>query len=713
MKKTAGSVKLQNGIALELVSDGRTFKGIGQVTFGKRKLRSARLPMFVDITTPYGESLTDFHLLDSKSAARKTVLTFGASVVDDQFMEWQVHECRRMRNIHDWTQGPRKSDATLTIELKPVARTIGGIKFNGFSYQYSYKSASLPIYMILDRGSWEPDGKAVGNEFWWRSCFAPPIFRFDDAKERYATEWYLPDCANPNVFQFVPFQTEGQGFTFTPCKGGILATWATRPAHIRSYFEKPAGENEIRHIHEHCGDLANKFETSPVEVLFAEGDFDDIDRQNIYSDITDLVYDSLHQQVGLRRERIQTYGQIEEWGDADMERYRKLGLPKLAKAGVKILYLASHFQNNMNTYGTGNMCCTVDYKVAESVGEDKLHAFCQDAKRAGMCVEMWANTSISTMTVLQKWRNGKPKRIDFIPVKDSICEAIDKSADPFVRTTFGSIEADHYTPQFAVLNLRDPVMRDYWMKRWTYASRKIGLNGIFLDSSFNLSSDKFHYCYNTFTSNHGATADQLALLGKSRGAKRPKAAILSMYLAHLSLMREMQEAGYHYCNEDTGVFGLHRHGPSLETRLGNFVMWSDHICNFDARRMKDLGLDIDQVFFEGLAHRMMWTLYWNIDMDRLTYSYGGSDDALDTPSEWQISVFKAYNEVEKHMVTRTVMPFNAGVMYTDKSGIEVIWSFGECHVEFAKACKVLDVLSGKSFTAKCADLEPRRIYKIV
>ena len=100
---------------------------------------------------------------------------------------------------------------------------------------------------------------------------------------------------------------------------------------------------------------------------------------------------------------------------------------------------------------------------------------------------MWANTSISTLTWLTATRHGRPKHIDFLPFEGSVGETLKKAKMPFVRTTFGSIEADHYTPLFAVLNLRDPDIRAYWLKRWGYARRKVGLGGIFLDSSFNLS----------------------------------------------------------------------------------------------------------------------------------------------------------------------------------------------------------------------------------
>ena len=53
----------------------------------------------------------------------------------------------------------------------------------------------------------------------------------------------------------------------------------------------------------------------------------------------------------MRRERVTTFGHIEEWTPADLERYRRFELPKLLEAGTKTICLANHFENNMNTWG--------------------------------------------------------------------------------------------------------------------------------------------------------------------------------------------------------------------------------------------------------------------------------------------------------------------------------------------------------------------------
>ena len=171
---------------------------------------------------------------------------------------------------------------------------------------------------------------------------------------------------------------------------------------------------------------------------------------------------------------------------------QKSGLAQTARGWREDDPFGDHFANNTNIWGIGTFCVTVDYQVPVSVGEDKLRAFCEDARAGGATVQMWGNTAISTLNLLFDNRVADTGRIGFLPREDSIMEELDRK-DSFVRNPSNAIEADHYTPEFAVLNLRDSRVRDYWLRRWKAAHDEIGLGAIFLDSSCNLSNDKFHY----------------------------------------------------------------------------------------------------------------------------------------------------------------------------------------------------------------------------
>ena len=667
--------------------------------------------MFVEIRNPSAVRLLNYRVTHCETSSEKVLMRFSMDAHEGGLMEWMVHEVRPRYSTADWTRGPeRAKDTVLELELRWVERMVGGRNYSGFSYRYYYRSGAIPIYKILDRGSWEIGGSALGNQFWMRNCFVPPIAHIESAAQFYSTEWYIPDCANPSAFQFLPLQTELQGFSFTASPAGVLVTWASEVAHIRSLFEKPRGDDVLVHFHEHCGDLGHEFSTVPVEVLWSPGPRSRVDLANQYEDVRELVHDTLHKQIGMRRDRVTTFGHIEEWTPADLERYRKLGLPKLLEAGAKTICLANHFENNMNTWGVSNFCATVDYKVAESVGEEKLRAFCNDTRAAGAIVQMWGNTAITTLDLLFQHRVGDSDRICFLPHEGSIMEALDRNTS-FVRNASNAIDADHYAPEFAVLNLRDPLVREYWLQSWKAAHDKVGLGAIFLDSSFNLSSDKFHYVQNARAYQFSATPDQVHLLGFYRPQSEPPAAVLSQYRAHLELIAEMQRIGYVYGNEDLGVFGIHRHGPAAVARLDSLFLWTDCVVSFDVPAISLSGHDPDDIYFRGLAYRMMWALHWDVSRDVLSFRYGGVSCEEDVPRAHHIALLHAYNEVEPGMRERTILPEEVGVLYSLPSR-QVLWAFEDLSLPVEEGQSIRDVLSGEFIEHPPFAAKKNRVYVI-
>ena len=706
-------IRFDNGTAIGLLARGGRFLGLGGVSVRGTLLRSPRRPMFVEIRSPDAVELDDYQIRRWGSAGRGVRLEFGMKRCAGGVMEYMVHAVRNRYRMVDWTEEPQAASGTrLELELRPIARRVGSATGTGFSYQYRYRSRELPIYKILDRGTWELGARAKGNEIWMRNGVVPAITPIRSARQFYSTEWYLPTIANPNIFQFHPLQTQLQGFTFTAAAEGVLITRPTRLAHIRTLIEKPRGADEIVHYHEHCADLGRTLETSPVEVLFFPGKLDFAGRANLYEAFREVVLDSLHEQAGMRREYVTTYGVIEEWGNADFRRYAARGLPKLIKAGVKTVMIPSHFASNMNTYGVSNMCCTVDLRVPESVGEGKVKAFCRKARGAGVRIEMWGNTSLSTLSVILDMRNGRPQRVDFPPREGSLIEALAKARDPYVRNPSNAIEADHYTPVFAVMNLRDPAVRAFWLKQWKAAHEELGLDGIFLDSSFNLSSDKFHWIQNTDPGRgHGATLDQAQLLGHLRPADEPPAAILSQYRAHLSLMAEMQRMGYHYAGEDLGIFGVNRSGPGVAMRLGSLPLWGNSLCVYDVPAIRKAGADPAEVFFRGLAYRLMWYLYWDIASDCLTFHQGKPRGDYDRPTAWHLALIRAYNTAYEVMRgRRTVLPGEAGVVY-QKDRQLVLWSFTDVEVPMGRA-RARNLLDGTETVGGRLAARKRQVYLV-
>jgi len=699
-------IVLSNGVSIELLGDGETFAGLGEVQIGGSIMRSGERPMFADIRTPDGVQMGNFRLTSFVNTQDSAKLIFDMDALAGGPMDWMLHEVRPRVNTVDWTRKfEAAADTKLILHLKPVTRVFGEQIFKGFSYEYSYSSDKHPIYKITDRGTWEVGGAAEGNEFWLRNSFAPSIYPIASCTQAYSTEWYLGSAMNSSVFQFLPWQTNLEGFSMTCHESGVLVTWASKAAHIRSLFEKRTGNNLIAHWHEHCGDLTSRFDTVPVEVLFSPGSGNRVDRLNQYHSVREAVAQELHDQVGFTRERVQTYAVIEEWGRAELVKYREVGLPQVLAAGVKKIYLANHFQNNMNVYGVGNMCCTIDYHVADSVGEQNLTDFCSAANKGGAEVEMWGNTALSTFG-LTAFAADQPSEV-LCPLSKagSVMEMLASAADPFVRNPAGHMEADHYAPVFAQLNLLDRDVREYWLTHWKYAREQIGLNGIFLDSSFNLSSDKFHWVANpTAVRGAGGTADQTDLLGGSRPERETKPAIYSQYFAHLQLMAAMQKMGYSYCGEDVGVFGVHRASPPPGEQLTSLALWTDCLGEFDGSRLERDGQDPDSIFFKGLAYRMVWRLHWTVDKDELSWRQGGIRDHWDAPYQWQLDLLKIYNVVEGDMRDRTILKDEKGVVYRNGSK-SVLWAFEDLSFPLPEGASVIELTRGTGLERNGSRLE--------
>ena len=684
---------------LHLVLSGDVVRGFGRVTIDGHELRSPRLPWSVDIRTPEAVEFTDWRILATTPVADGVDLTLAPSARQGDTMEWMLHTVKNRRRLADWADAEPQSltDTTLTIRLRPVTRTIGGERATGFSYQYVWNSPTHAIYKILDRGSWEPGGSAEGLEFWQRTHFVPAgVHTFGNRDEHMTTEWWLAGCQNPDVVQFVPFQTGMQGFTYTRSPAGALITWATTAAHIRSLFEKRRGTDEVLHFHEHCADLTHTFTTSPMEVLWLAGARTGHAAINHYEAVRNLVWTTLHADSGLRREFVTTYGVVEEWGMHDFARSTREAIPALRAHGAEWIMLPNHFANNMNTWGVGNMCCTVDYKIPASVGEGTLTEFCSAAKAHGMQVEMWGNTALSTLTWIfnQRDQHGREiNTIEFLPKAGSVMEAYAATTEAFIRNPAGHLESDHYTPAFACTNLRDPVVTGYWHAAWKDLHDRIGVSGLFLDSSANLSSDKFNWSAFPQATLAGATIDQTALLGKIRPAAEPARKISSMYVAHLHLIRDMQQYGYRYTSEDCGLFGVNRSGPSISIRGRHPWMWSETICHFEVPELEKLGLEPDDIFMRGLAFRIMWYLYWRCDSGIVSFiQYPAADsERWDRPTAFHIARFKAFATVDRDMRgERTVLADDAGVLYTNGS-IQVLWAFKDQLL----SREATDVVTGK------------------
>jgi hypothetical protein len=118
------------------------------------------------------------------------------------------------------------------------------------------------------------------------------------------------------------------------------------------------------------------------------------------------------------------------------------------------------------------------------------------------------------------------------------------------------------------------------------------------------------------------------------------------------------------------------------------------LASFDVPAIRQSGHDPDDVYFRGLAYRMIWGLHWDVSRDALTFRYGGASCEEDLPDTRHIALLRAYNRVESLMRERTILPEEAGVVYRSPSW-QVIWAFEDLRIPPEEVRSVRDVLSGE------------------
>ena len=207
------SIELIPNVRIEILSAKNRWRGLGKIEIDGVKVRGSRRPMFAEIRTPDGIEFFDFDLRHRSETADGIVLEFAMKARASGLQEWMLHTVRNLRVTRDWAEPEWIPNAVLKLHLRGIETEFDGRPFRGFEYFYEFESQDHPIYRLLDLSSWAIGDSLHGNTFWLRNCFAPSVHTFDGKDDFYSTEWYLGNIANPNIFQFQPFQTNMESFT--------------------------------------------------------------------------------------------------------------------------------------------------------------------------------------------------------------------------------------------------------------------------------------------------------------------------------------------------------------------------------------------------------------------------------------------------------------------------------------------------------------------
>ncbi|HEY6676999.1 MAG TPA: hypothetical protein VIZ87_09440 [Terrimicrobium sp.] len=97
-------VSLGGSVRIDLLEQDGEFLGLGAVSCGGVSLRNPRRPMFVFIRNPWGIQLCNFRIAQHEERAGETRLIFTMDAFQDGLMDWQLHECRPVRNVSGLVQ---------------------------------------------------------------------------------------------------------------------------------------------------------------------------------------------------------------------------------------------------------------------------------------------------------------------------------------------------------------------------------------------------------------------------------------------------------------------------------------------------------------------------------------------------------------------------------------------------------------------------------
>jgi hypothetical protein len=146
----------------ELLTAVEMFCGLGAVHIGGTQVRSGRLPLKAYTQTFTGLELQTLRLLDVSTQDGGVRLDLEAQFAPLKVKLLRDHSFDPIHETGDWDSEPIAGRGKLALLLRPVAETIAGFAFAGFSYHYEYESDSVPLFYILDMASWELEGDITG-----------------------------------------------------------------------------------------------------------------------------------------------------------------------------------------------------------------------------------------------------------------------------------------------------------------------------------------------------------------------------------------------------------------------------------------------------------------------------------------------------------------------------------------------------------------------
>jgi len=667
-----------NNCAFEVLLDGDTYLGLGEITIGDTVVRSGRLPIDIKSDTFTGLKLSRCRFLGIDEGVESVKINLEAEWIAQQVLTMRDHSFDPIHNMDDWDDTPVLKTNALSIVIEKGSYHNSGYDFYGFSYYYEF-FGDVEMYHILERSSWELDGDIVGATCYSQSACSDPVVTF--AQDNFwTTEGKLFFLDESSVYNRVmthnlPRWASHQWFDYQFKEDKTLISLFDRVDLIRTVLLKEEGKSELKTFEKYIFDATCAYKTPKKSILLNKDHKSKVDEQNLWTWIFDDTAEQARAEFGIKETppHVTTHGYYENGMTIDT--YYKDILPVSEAVGVDEIYLENQKRADANVekenkLKAGNVCTSHEYVIAESVGGiKKLKEYIDRCKAVGIKNFMWTNTLTSFMS--DTWYNhcnvyGEERKSWFIVLEDTRL-----------------FSAGAYTMVGSSLDMSNKDAWNYFVDSHIAIAKESGLEGYFIDSFYNL-----------------------FFMPVSYKDGKPK----TIWRESLLAIKKMQDAGLEFSIESFGPFGQIGHGHPSSYDATNIAfcylvgMGNDY-CTIPVPGVltdKNTKHDPGYIYYQ-LAHKCMVRVPFYID--------GVRTDKIYTPEHKLIfGVYKNLLYTEMHK--RFMQEDNNCVIYHNKAGDKAyIWNFVERDV--ALDGEITDLMTGERREKRERyTLLPRHTYMI-
>ena len=483
------TVELANAVEIEVLADGDRYRGLGRIWMDGILVRSGRLPILPLIESWAGHLYTDFRLLEQRAEPDRLVLECEAAGWPVKNRDLADHSCQNYISLADWSEPAL--DTVRTI-VEPATVKVGEETYSGIRYHHEFHSESRRVRQILDRASWEIEGRCDGNRVLIQSTSTPPIVelatdgRFSSFQGRERAGEYEGSALGGAAGRFneiddpdydIWYQLgcrfgDAQCFDFIAAEQGALLGYFDAMASINSLVHSPRGQAETRIYDMHQFELASSAATTPKVVVFHrdETPATDLEIQNRWTRCYDQCVDHYREGTNLSPERPMPFLLHNKW-EIDSYLYhleetlplaRELGFPAI---NIENCTESAQTQTDKPKYDLRgkirNQCCVWDWVVPEAWGgESALRELCDAAHEMGIEVHCWFNSNTTPGSPIHEnhpeWCIKRPTRKYF----------------------YGA----GFEPSLIYLDMNREDLRAYILEQMAHIRQATGLDGLWHDS---------------------------------------------------------------------------------------------------------------------------------------------------------------------------------------------------------------------------------------